>query len=129
MWRVTGSQLQALDASSMEDFVERMNVHFHEHFPGPCSELDEAATLATIRSGIRAARTRGATGEREICLYLGLLFSLGPDFEERGEPAWVHAILSEPDRHALGRLDRIYDRLMAPEPQMNAEHSETGASE
>ena len=128
MWRVTGSQLQELDASSMEDFVERMNAHFHKHFPGPCRELGEVATLSTIRSGIPAARARGAMGEREICLYHGLLFSLGPDFEARGEPAWVHAILSEPDRHALGRLDRIYDRLMAPEPLMDAEDSETGAS-
>lgn len=128
MWRVTESQLEALDASSMEDFVERMNAHFHKHFPGPCAELGEPATRAMIRSGIADARTRGATGEREICLYLGLLFELGPNFEARGEPAWVHAILSEPDRHALGRLDRIYDRLMAPEPQMDAEDSETGAS-
>lgn len=83
-------QEDVLRRSRWEDFENRMFANAREFFPTQAADEEEARAL--VHRGVARAMGYGFVSERDICLFLNLLFSFGPDADTT--KPWAAAILN-----------------------------------
>lgn len=107
---IRDQHLHAFAAAALEDFEARMAAHARRFFPYVCGRLGEGRTREVIRRGLGRAHAHGLSTERELCLYLNLVFTFGPDFDVDPRLPWPARILRDPAvSTAAERIERLYE--------------------
>jgi hypothetical protein len=118
-------QLEALDRNSERLFLERMVDHVSEIFPEKCEELgSEGEIRERIRQGLEGARRYGINTEKDVALYVDIMFGIGPDFPEGKDMAWARSILEKDGLSGPAKMEFILQRL---EKRLAAAESDQGA--
>jgi hypothetical protein len=114
MIRIQKQQIATFAAASWAAFEDDLCAHLRAFFPAACEALGDAGVRAEIRYGAARAARHGVVGERDLFLYLDLVFALGRDFDEDPELPWVREKLADPDLPDPGaRLSAIIDAIVA----------------
>lgn len=114
MITINPDQQAALNALSRENFVERVTTHLQRFFPQHCAALGPAGVREAIDRGIVRAGHYGIVGERDVVLYLDLMFAFGPDFDTDPNLPWAAAILTDERVPApKQRINRLHDAALA----------------
>jgi len=107
---VSGQQMNTLGDASRASFVDRMVVHLRKCFPDQCKKMDEARIRQIIGEGIENARRYAIVSERDVCLYIDLMFIFGEDYDTSPKYPWASEILNDPARSDPRRkMDHLYD--------------------
>lgn len=107
---INPEQQAALNALSRENFIERVTGHLQRFFPQHCAALGPDGVREAIDHGIDRAGGYGIVGERDVVLYLDLMFAFGRDFDTDPNLPWAAAILTD-------------ERIPAPKQRINRLHA------
>ena len=108
------TQMMAFEKAAIRNFENRMIEHLEEFFPRHCAILGSDQVRKVIRLGLERAEKYGLISERDVHLYVGLMFMLGSYFDCDLQLPWAAKILT--DKYILDpnvRASRLYDRAMA----------------
>jgi hypothetical protein len=108
MLTVRLAQLHALEALASDAYERRLGRHAQQFFPERVAFLTEPELHAYVRQAVAAARGHGLASERDICKYLNLALSLGPDFDTDPALPWARAILTAEHIGPTLRINRLY---------------------
>jgi hypothetical protein len=115
MLRIRDDQMNVLRRPALEDFIDDMVLHVHEHFAEEAAQLGIASVRERVEQGIRSAEGHGVVSPRGVCKYLNLMMTFGPDFDTNPRTApWVQPILNDitvPDPTA--RMDVLSDKALS----------------
>jgi hypothetical protein len=103
-------QMEALEASLREAFVERAAKHFSRHF---AEKAKEAGWKQRLEEAIaRAERTYGLELERDLLTFVSLCGQLGWGFEQRADNAWMReCLLDRRVSRAEERMSLLLERM------------------
>jgi hypothetical protein len=114
MITIRREQYQALEALTLASFESRVLAHLQRCFPEHVAKLGEEGARTAIRDGTARAHAYGIVSERQVCIFIDLMFALGERFDHDPKHPWASAILLGLDRKAPAtRMDRLYDRALA----------------
>lgn len=111
-------QMAAFARPARERFIRKSIRDVAELFPEHPVCRDEAALREWIEHGIAAAARYGIQGEREVSLFLFLIFEFGRDFDRQPEREWMRALLNAGNLDGAAKLDLIYERLRILTPEV-----------
>lgn len=89
------AQLLVFKGEAESGFQQRVADHLRHHFPDDCAELGAEGLQEVIQHGMDRATLHGLQVERDVCLFLGLMFLFGPELDEDPEVPWVGRILRD----------------------------------
>jgi len=98
-------QMDDMHALTRGVFVDRMVEHLNQFFPKHCAALGVSGVREAIDYGIERASSYGIVGERDVCLYIDLMFGFGKDFDTDPELPWAASVLN--DERIAGAKQRI----------------------
>lgn len=108
------TQVTVLEQAVLRTFESRLLEHLKEFFPKHCEILGEEQVRKVIRLGIERAKQYGLVSERDIHLYLGLMFMLGSYFDQDPQLPWAAKILTDENIvYPNHRADQLHNRAMA----------------
>ena len=90
-----------------------MLMHLRKFFPDSVAAVDEEGARRLIRTGIARSATYSIVSERDVCLFIDLMFALGPGFDSDNSMPWASAILRGPLQRASRRMDQLIEAAMA----------------
>jgi hypothetical protein len=108
MLTIREAQRQAFRLDAAVRFECRLADHFQEFFPRQCDFLGRERVLAAMHACRLQAEAREFSAQREIGLYISLMFLLGADFESDPQLPWTSAALAAPGA-PFARLTRLYE--------------------
>lgn len=113
MLKIRKEQYEELGKISLKRFEDSMVEHIKEFFPKYYEVLGEPTIHKVIQYGIDRAESYGFTSERDVCLYINLIFLLGSNFDTDLQIPWAGAILkNETIVVPFTRIDRLHDEVM-----------------
>jgi hypothetical protein len=104
-------QMDALAAPHRERFVRKTLENLARVFPGDSRLADEASVRALIDDAWARAAGYGLARERELALFIYLVFEHGPGFERQAGCRWMQSILTNGALDGPMKMDLIYARL------------------
>ncbi|MDS4026630.1 MAG: hypothetical protein RKO25_06565 [Candidatus Contendobacter sp.] len=108
------AQMTTFEQAAVHNFENRLLEHLKEFFPKHCEILGDEQVRKVIRLGIERAEQYEVVSERDLYLYVGLMFMLGSYFDEDPQLPWAGKILKDEDIvDPSDRIDRLHDRAMA----------------
>lgn len=108
------AQMTTFEQVAIHNFENRLLEHLKEFFPRHCEILGDEQVRKVIRLGIERAGQYDLTSERNVDLYVNLMFMLGSYFDQDPQLPWAAKILTDKDiLNSNTRADRLYDRAMA----------------
>ena len=111
---IRDSQMTALEQVAVRNFENRLLEHLEEFFPKHCGILGKEQVRKVIRLGLEQAEQYDFVSERNVYLYVGLMFMLGSYFDQDLQLPWAKQILVDENLvNPNTRADRLYDRAMA----------------
>ncbi|MFK7753053.1 MAG: hypothetical protein AB8B51_10945 [Sedimentitalea sp.] len=114
MLTFTPTQMDAFRSMPRAAFVAKMKTHLNRFFPSHCEALDEDELVEAIEHGIKRAKSYKIESQRDVCLYIDLMFAFGRDFDRDKALPWVRDILSSTDTDWQSpRIDRLHKRALA----------------
>ncbi len=122
LWTIRNAQLAAFAAQAEAQFVERMAAELHERFPARFASPDESLR-AYVRGELQAARKFGLRTERDIRCFLQIGAPHGPGFIDRGEHAWMRALLEDAEVSDPGERVRRLLEATKRKQQIEAENA------
>jgi len=113
MLRIRTSQMQTFEQAATNAFETRMVDHLRTYFPWHYRNWGPETARVVVHYGCKKAQEHGFITERNICLYLTLMATLGGNFDADPQLPWAHTILvdttiSDPSI----RVDRLVDQAM-----------------
>jgi hypothetical protein len=105
------SQVEALAAPQREVFVGNALRSLAKLFPDDARLADEKAMRALVNDAIVRATAYDLARERELLLFIYLVFDQGPGFESRPDQPWIERILRDPSLDEREKMDVVYTRL------------------
>jgi hypothetical protein len=117
-------EADGVGSSSIKRFILTATSYLQEVSGDISAIYGEDAVTATILHGVRRARTHGIVGQRDVCFYLRVMFSLlGSDFDQDPLYPWASKILAHnrdsPSRKMLlltKQADTLLDNIRRCEP-------------
>lgn len=106
--------MTALEQVAVRNFENRLLEHLEAFFPKNCEILGKEQVCKVVQLGIERAEQYGLVTERDLHLYVGLMFMLGSYFDQDPQLPWAAQILA--DENIVDpsvRVDRLHDRAMA----------------
>jgi len=106
-------QMKVLSDDMRPSLVDPLASHLRGYFPGQCEILGDTPLRKTIELGLENAARYDLLSEREVFLYLSLMFMLGSFFDADLQLPWAAPILNKsrfPDGHA--KVQALYDAAM-----------------
>lgn len=85
----------------------RLAEHVRLFFPVQAVALGPQQLIQVVRYGRRRAALYGLVGERDVFLFVDLIFSLGIRFEEHSKFSWAHRILTDQLLPPEARIQRL----------------------
>ncbi len=108
------AQMTTFEQAAIHNFENRLLEHLKEFFPKHCEILGEDQVRKVIRLGIEQAEQYEVVSERDLHLYVGLMFMLGSYFDQDPQLPWAGKILKDEDIvDPSDRIDKLHDRAMA----------------
>jgi len=95
MLKIRKEQDQELAKASLKSFEDRMVVHIRKHYPTHYEKLGEENTRVLIQYGIERAATYEVVSERDVCKYIDLMVSFGPDYDIDARHPWAAKALND----------------------------------
>lgn len=95
--KIRNEQMDVLNAHMRPTLVDPLVGHMREHFPEHCETLGDARLRQTVELGLERASQYGLLAEREVFLYVSLMFVLGRDFDTDPQLPWSKRILNDPE--------------------------------
>jgi|SRR5579883_408023 len=115
---VRKEQLRALADLDWARFEQQAVEHCRQAFPAICDSLGEDATKQQVHLGLRQAKGHGFESAADLLGYLNLVFTFGPDFQER---PWASEVLRDRSFAPSVRIglltDYALDELKGPAAQ------------
>lgn len=108
---IRNRQLVELGASDIKQFVEKTTDHVSRIFPGQVPRLGVESVQNLIRSGIKKAADYGITRERDVAMFVDLMFGLEQDFDRNQKLPWIRNILDNEKLTGRAKIHLIYERL------------------
>jgi hypothetical protein len=100
-------QLGAFSESLILDYKRRVEKHLRRCFPNQCAHLTEGDIRKLIQNGIVRSAKYGVVGERDVCLFIDLMFVFGMEFDMSD---WAAQILGDPWRtDPTQKIDCLFD--------------------
>lgn len=113
MLHIRKEQNEELGKIALKRFEDSMVKHIKEFFPKYYEVLGEPTVRKAIQYGIERAESYGFTSERDVCLYINLIFLLGSNFDTDLQLPWTAEILNdETITDSVTRIDRLHDKAM-----------------
>jgi hypothetical protein len=110
MLKIRAEQVAALGRASRDRFVASLTETFTRCYPGEAPGEDVQA-LVTL--GVHRAEGHGYTREREVALYVNVMFMLGAFFDEDPQVPWAGAELDlDLGGAPLERISRVHDMAL-----------------
>lgn len=109
MIQLRAEQLQAFSADARRRFEDCMVAHLNKLFPGQCGPQRERRTRLAIAYGIERAANHGLTTERDVCIFIELMYTFGQDFDADMKLPWAARILRDPQCHPSLRIERAWE--------------------
>jgi hypothetical protein len=106
---ITTSQMQSLQAASLQQFEQRTLAHLARYFPRHLALLGEPVLLVVIRQGLERANAHGLTPECCVRSYIEFMCRLGSGFDTDPLLPWARQILGNRQGPPVARGDRLYD--------------------
>ncbi|MGE0822564.1 MAG: hypothetical protein AB7G75_32020 [Candidatus Binatia bacterium] len=123
MLRIRTEQMQRFEQAAMSAFESRMVEHLRTYFPWHYRRWGPETTHKVVQYGCKKAQGYGFVTERDICLYLTLIPTLGGNFDVDLQLPWAQKILTDVALPAPGaRIDRLVDQAMAFLDQVAGKH-------
>ena len=108
------AQMAVLEQAVVRTFENRMIEHLEEFFPKHCEILGREQVRKVIRLGLERAEKYDLVSERDVHLYVGLMFMLGSYFDQDPQLPWAAKILTDEEiTDPNDRADQLYDQAMA----------------
>ena len=108
------AQMATFEQAAIHNFENRLLEHLEEFFPRHCEILGEEQVRKVIRLGIEQAEKYGLVSERDLHLYVGLMFMLGSHFDQDPQLPWAAKILTDENIiYPNHRADQLHNRAMA----------------
>lgn len=101
--------MEGLSEGARQGFEDRMVAHLAELFTDQSRKLGETGVRQKICEGIERASGYDIGIERDVCIYIELMFAFGRDFDSDPCCPWAGAILNEPDVHSQERARRLHE--------------------
>lgn len=108
MLKIRREQIEVFEQVAARNFEDRMVNHLREFTPRHFRILQEADIRRVIRYGMERAQSHDLTSERNVRLYIEMMFMLGGHFDADPQLPWAAEILS--DREITDEVVRV-DRL------------------
>jgi len=110
MLKIRTEQMKVLDDYMVREFEDRMVTHVGKFFAERCGILGEKGIREAIRYGIQRADSYGIVSERDLCLYIDVMFEFGRDFDKDRELPWAKRILIDRtlEDEPTEKMDRLY---------------------
>jgi hypothetical protein len=113
MLRIRSQQMQTFEQAAMAAFELRMVDHLRTYFPWHYRMWGPETARAVAQYGIQKAQGHGFTAERDICLYVTLIATLGGNFDTDRQLPWAKQILTDSSiPEPTVRIDRLTDQAM-----------------
>ena len=113
MLTIRKEQMHVLSAAMRPSLVDPLAAHLRDYFPGQCEMLGDAQLRKTVELGLENAAGYGLLSEREVFLYLSVMFMLGSFFDTDPQLPWAGPILNRstfPD--GFTKVQKLYDAAM-----------------
>ena len=108
------TQLDALATASRQRFEDEMVDHVRAYFTRYYDVMGAPTIRNVIRYGIERAAHQGFTTERNVCLYLNLMLTLGSHFDTDPQLPWVGRLLAQDViADPYTRMNQLLDRATA----------------
>lgn len=105
------AQMKVFGQAAVRNFENRLLEYLEEVFPKQCAILGREQVRTVIRLGIEQAEQYGLVSERDVRLYVDLMFLLGSYFDLDPQLPWAARILADEDSIDPGdRAGLLYDR-------------------
>ena len=113
MLRIRSQQIQTFEQAAISAFELRMVDHLRTYFPWHYRMWGPETARTVVRYGCQKAQSYGFMTERDICLYLTLIATLGGNFDTDRQLPWAQQILTDTSmREPTIRIDRLTDQAM-----------------
>jgi hypothetical protein len=106
-------QMAMFESHLGQRFRNQLRQHVKTEFPEQTRGLTDLAVDKRISEGVERARLYEITTERDLTLFVDLVFSLGLNFEQERKMAWAKKILLDPGFDGAAKMKSIYARLAA----------------
>jgi hypothetical protein len=117
MLKLRAEQIRVLNEHAEKQFEARALEHVNRVFPAELQQLcaggSDQPARRRIRLGVRKAAFYRVVQERDVLLFIDLMFGIGPDFDQQAESAWITEILEHDTLSGHEKIQRIYRRLAA----------------
>ncbi len=111
MLKISKAQLASFEAAIFEQFVSAMVIHLRATFADELGGLSIPELKESILRAITQAGAYGIINARDACLYLGLVFTFGEDFDQ--QHTWASSILRNPwYLDSTSRIDALYEAAL-----------------
>lgn len=104
---IRNAQMEAFKKQAEEQFIEDIIRHLNEHHRECIGELPDAELRTRVEKGLARARTYGIDDGRGLTAFVGLMFEIAPNFDER--PA-IHAVLTDMSIPSGSKMDELIHR-------------------
>ncbi len=106
-------QIAVLSDAEAKKFIDRVAAHVAKFFPGKVKTLGEQKTRDDIRYGVTRAASYGIKAEREVCLYIDVMFVLGRDFDNDPALDFASRILRDSNiKGSAARINKVHRAAM-----------------
>jgi hypothetical protein len=113
MLKIRKEQYEDLGKISLKRFEDSMVEHVKKFFPKYYEIYEEPLIRKVIRYAVDRAESYDLITERDVCLYINLMFLLGSNFDTDLQLTWAGVILNdEKIVVAFTRIDRLHDEGM-----------------
>jgi len=106
-------------------FREGLRQHLRRELPEETKEMTDQHILGLIDDGIARGCKYGIITERDLTLFVDLLFAHSPNFDEAPDMRWAKKILLNNELDGEAKMSLIYQHLAAKQaPPEGAQLSE-----
>ncbi len=106
-WGLRPEQIAAIQPAVLDSFDARVAEHLQQFFPEQCQVLGTEGLKEAIEFGIQRASAYEIVLERDVCVFLDLMFTFGVNFDS--EVPWAAAILNDPAApEPSAKVERLY---------------------
>jgi hypothetical protein len=100
-------QLKVFSESMIENYKRRVEEHLRRSFRNECAQLTRLDIRGLIENGIVRSAKYGVVTERDVCLFIDLMFVFGLEFDTND---WASQILNDPwHTDPTQKIDYLFD--------------------
>ncbi len=113
MLKIREEQMDTFRSAAFKRFEDDMIEHIKEFFPNHFRIAGEPTIRKVVQYGIERSNTYGLVTERNMCLYITVMFMLGSNFDKDFFFPWAPEILK--DKNELNpsvRADKLADTAL-----------------